>query len=301
MRARPLPDHVLEPRRVGRGRSLDHQRDVVHGVFGGEIVAGPPVRSPHDRAAPVDVEDLRVIPRGGGKPADRALAVGRHVRGLNREPTTDGGRQLADVPARALVGIPRRRAQQDPHERAEPARLGLLQAFDDGVPEQARGWRKQPGEIDAHARTRDEIRDPAQERLAARRRLEARELAPAVRGLQEPARREGVAAGDPPELPLGARRALSERGRDPVQVWGRRRGGGRRDEHDHRRDHRDGETRPQGPPEPHRLRNIPADPALDGLSGGGGIRTRGPGYTDASFQDWCIRPLCHPSEVRRRC
>jgi hypothetical protein len=29
--------------------------------------------------------------------------------------------------------------------------------------------------------------------------------------------------------------------------------------------------------------------------GGGGIRTRGPGLPDSSFQDWRIRPLCHPS------
>src|SRR5205807_10380059 len=44
-----------------------------------------------------------------------------------------------------------------------------------------------------------------------------------------------------------------------------------------------------------RLPTDTADDPLNDRCGGGGIRTRGPGSPDASFQDWCIRPLCHPS------
>ncbi len=48
-------------------------------------------------------------------------------------------------------------------------------------------------------------------------------------------------------------------------------------------------------------RNGPARESRNGTSGqratsgGGGIRTRGPGLPDSGFQDQRIRPLCHPS------
>ena len=42
-------------------------------------------------------------------------------------------------------------------------------------------------------------------------------------------------------------------------------------------------------------------PLDTGASGGGGIRTRGPGLPDSGFQDQRIRPLCHPSGADRRC
>ena len=39
---------------------------------------------------------------------------------------------------------------------------------------------------------------------------------------------------------------------------------------------------------------------LQEINGGGGeIRTLGRLLTYASFQDWCIKPLCHPSVVER--